>query len=72
MKFIIFEYHLITKSDLSVRRNQASFFMKLLTLLSVLVRVYWLDNKSSPFCLIVMIRVYWLDDKRVPLGCHQV
>ena len=69
---IIFECHLITKSELLIGCNQTSFLMKLSALSLVLVRVYWLDNKGSSLYLLVMVRVYWLDDKRTLLVCHWV
>ena len=48
MRFIILKRHLVTKSELSVRYNQTSSFVKSSASLLVLVRVYWLDDKGSP------------------------
>lgn len=45
-KVIILKCHLITKNEFLVEHNQISFLVKLLALLLVLVRVYWLDNKG--------------------------
>ena len=64
MMLIILKRHLVTRSKLSVRRNQTFFLIKLSALSSVLVRVYWLDNKSSISYSLIMVRVNWLDDKR--------
>ena len=46
--FIILDRHLVIRSELSVGCNQTSSLVKLSTLSSVLVRVYWLDDKGSP------------------------
>lgn len=63
IRFIILEYYLMTRSEQLVRCNQTSSLGKLSTLLLVLVRVYWLDDKSLPSCSLVMIKTYWLDSK---------
>lgn len=42
---IIFERHIVTRGELSVRYNQASFFVKLSVSSLVLVMVYWLDDQ---------------------------
>ena len=60
---IILERHLVTRSELLVGRNQTSSLVKSSASSSVLVRVYWLDDKGSPLCSSVMIRVYRLDDE---------
>ena len=58
MKFIIFEYYLVIMSKQLVKRKQTSSFTKLLALLLVFIRVYWLDNKSLPLYLLVIVWAY--------------
>lgn len=39
MKFIIFEHHLVMKSEQLIRHNQTSFFVKLSAFSSILIKV---------------------------------
>ena len=48
MRFIIFKRHQVTKSELLIGCNQTSSLVKSSTSSSVLVKVYWLDDESSP------------------------
>ena len=45
---IILKYYLVTRSELLVGRNQISYLVKLSALSSVLIRIYWLDDKALP------------------------
>ena len=69
---IIFEYHLVTRSEVLVGHNQTSSFVKLSALSSVLVRMYWLDDKGLLLCSLIIVRAYWLDDKETSLIYHWV
>ena len=61
--FIIFECHLVARSEQLFGRNQISSFVKLLASSLVLVKVYRLVDKGPSSCSLVMVRAYWLDDK---------
>lgn len=52
-EIIIFECQLVTRSKLLIGRKQTSFFVKLLALSLLLVRIYWLDNNSP------LLVCYW-------------
>lgn len=69
---IILERHLMRRSELFIGCNQTSSLIKLSTLSSVLVKVYELDDKNPPSCLLVMVRVYWQNNKETLLVCHWV
>lgn len=50
--WIIFKHHLVTKIEQLVGCNQTNSFVELSASLLVLVKVYWLDDKSPPLCLL--------------------
>ena len=57
--WIILGCHLVAKSNQSVGRNQTFSFVQLSALLSVLVRVYWLNDKGLTLAkLSILAKMY--------------